>query len=477
MVFSSILFVFMFLPAVLLVHFLVRGVRARNLVLLAASLLFYAWGEPVFVLAMIASILCNYVLALAIGKAGSFQIRKEILILAIAANLALLFVFKYLNFTVKAANDLLQLEIPPTNIALPIGISFFTFQAMSYCVDVYRGDAGVQKNPLELALYISFFPQLIAGPIVRYNTISEQIRGPRRITAETFAYGVRRFLTGFLKKVILANNLSLAAHDQFQILDFSSAGHGAFFYWIGVFAYGLQIFFDFSGYSDMAIGLGAMFGFRFEENFRYPFTAGTVTAFWQNWHISLGRWFRDYVYIPLGGSRVKPSRNIRNLFVVWLFTGIWHGANYTYIAWGLAFFVLLVIEKFVVRVESRGKVMRVLWHVVTQLAILFLWAMFNAVGIKQALHYWMAMLGLYGNGTGFTEPAVIRLFREYGVFMAAGLVFTYPTALRVAARVRENKTISDIADIAVPVLYLAGFLWAVSYLVTGANNPFIYFMF
>ena len=477
MVFSSILFTFMFLPAVLLVHFLVRGMRARNLVLLAASLFFYAWGEPVFVLVMIASILCNYVLALAIGKTESVQLRKEILILAIAANLALLFVFKYLNFAVKAVNDLFQLAIPPTDIALPIGISFFTFQAMSYCIDVYRKDAGVQKNPLDLALYISFFPQLIAGPIVRYNTISEQIRGPRQITTESFAYGVRRFLTGFVKKVILANNLSLAAYDQFQILDFASAGHGAFFYWIGAFAYALQIYFDFSGYSDMAIGLGAMFGFRFEENFRYPYTAGTVTAFWQNWHISLGRWFRDYVYIPLGGSRVKTSRIIRNLFVVWLLTGIWHGANYTFIAWGMGYFVLLVFEKFVLRISGRGKHVRFLWHIVTQIAVISLWVMFNAVGIKQALHYWMAMAGLYGNGFGFTEPAVIRLFREYGIWMAAGLVFTYPVAPRVAARVRENKTVSDIADIAVPVLYLAGFLWAVSYLVTGAHNPFIYFQF
>ena len=477
MVFSSIQFTFFFLPAILLLHFLVRPTRARNLVLLAASLFFYAWGEPFFVSVMIASIAGNYLLAFGIDGAGTAAKKKGFLIIAVICNLSLLFLFKYLNFTVKAIDDIAHISLSVPHVKLPIGISFFTFQAMSYCIDVYRGDAALQKNPLSLALYISFFPQLIAGPIVRYNTISEQIRGPRTVTADGFAYGIRRFLTGFAKKVILANNLSLAAHDQFRILDFASAGHGAFFYWLGAFAYGLQIFFDFSGYSDMAIGLGAMFGFRFEENFRYPYTASSVTAFWQNWHISLGRWFRDYVYIPLGGSHVKPSRNIFNLFVVWLLTGIWHGANYTYIVWGLAFFVLLVAEKFLFRIGTRGKGIRILWHIVTQLAVLVLWAMFNAVGIKQGLHYWMAMAGLYGNGIGLADPGVIRIFREYGVFLVCGTILSYPVVPRLAARMRENASLSKVADAVSPFLYLTGFLWAISYLITGAHNPFIYFQF
>lgn len=329
MVFSSLTFLFYFLPITLAVNMLLPE-KVRNYWLLAASLVFYAWGAHKFVFVMIISILMNYVFALLIAGSENDKFRKFSLALAVVANLGILFYNKYMNFFTANLRRLFGDSVTVTKIVLPIGISFFTFQALSYVIDVYRKDTPVQKNPYYLGLYIAFFPQLIAGPIVRYRTIAEQIEG-RTITVEKFTSGVRRFCCGFTMKIILSNQMSVIADAAFKL---PGKNLSVAFAWLGALAYSFQILFDFCGYSSMAIGLGRMFGFEFLENFNYPYLAKTVTDFWRRWHISLSQWFRDYVYFPLGGSRVGKGRLVRNLFIVWILTGIWHGAAWTYIAWG-----------------------------------------------------------------------------------------------------------------------------------------------
>lgn len=477
MVFSSVIFTFLFLPIVLGLYFACRNDRWRNGVLLVSSLFFYWYGEHTFFFIMLASILGNYLFALLIDRSAGTGRRKFWLTLDVIANLSVFFVFKYLNFTLKMANDLFHASVLVTNIALPIGISFFTFQAMSYVFDVYRGDAEVQKNPLRLALYVAFFPQLIAGPIVRYKTIEEQIRTHRTITAERFGYGVERFMIGYCKKVIIANNLSNCVSYPFALLDFAGADHPVLYYWIGAVAYSLQILFDFSGYSDMAIGMGEMFGFHFDENFNYPYMAKSVTDFWRRWHISLSSWFRDYVYIPLGGSRVSVPRHIFNMLVVWGLTGIWHGANYTFWLWGLIYWFFLVIEKYLIRPEQRPRGVQIAWRVVTLLIVMFEWVLFNAVGLKQGIHYWMAMLGFYNHSLGFTNPDVIRLWREWGPYILMGVLFSTPAAKVIRARCNKSAGLRAFCDVAFPVGLFLAFVWAVSFLVMGAHNPFIYFNF
>lgn len=477
MVFSSIIFTFLFLPVVLGLYYAIRNDRWRNGVLLAASILFYAYGEPRFVLVMLASILGNYLFALAIDHAAAPQYRKLFLVLDVVMNLAVFFIFKYLNFAVEVLDLLPGVSIPVPGIALPIGISFFTFQAMSYVFDVYRKDTAVQKSPFRLALYIAFFPQLIAGPIVRYKQIAEQIESHRVITPERFGYGCKRFMLGFSKKVILANNLSTIADQTFSFLDFAQQGHSVLFYWLGAVAYTLQIFFDFSGYSDMAIGLGEMFGFDFEENFRYPYVARSVTDFWRRWHISLSSWFRDYVYIPLGGSRVSVPRHIFNLFVVWLLTGIWHGADYQFIAWGMIYFVFLVLEKYVIRPEQRAAWLQFVWRVVTILLVVFNWVLFRSVGLGQGVQYCLAMLGRYAGTAKAVDTDVIWMLRDYWFYFAAGIVFSTPVALVLRSRCRQSERLAKGMAVLVPAGELLVFLWAVSFLVMGAHNPFIYFNF
>lgn len=334
MLFSSNLFLFLFLPCVILGYYLL-GKRFRNLFLLMASLVFYAWGTGKFVLVMIGSILFNYLMALIIDALDKPKLRRLCLILAVAGNLSVLFVYKYLDFFIANLN-LLGFQLPLPSITLPLGISFFTFQAMSYTTDVYRGTAKVQKKPQNIGLYVSFFPQLVAGPIVRYQTIADQIDS-RQETFDDFADGVKRFIAGFAKKIILSNNMALVADAVFAVPD---SERSVLYAWMGAFAYAFQILFDFSGYSDMAIGLGKLFGFHFLENFDYPYISSSISEFWRRWHMSLGQWFRDYVYFPLGGSRVKTKgRLVFNLFVVWSLTGIWHGASWNFVVWGLMYFV------------------------------------------------------------------------------------------------------------------------------------------
>ena len=469
MLFSSTVFLFIFLPAVLLGYYILPGLRLRNLLLLAASLFFYAWGEPIYVFLMLFSIVANYCLGLWIhARPGA----KAPLVLAVALNLGILFCFKYLDFTLENLNALFGLSLSPVGLKLPIGISFFTFQALSYCIDVYRGTAEVQRNVLDLGLYISFFPQLIAGPIVRYNSVAQQIRG-RKSDPELFRQGAERFILGFAKKVLLANNLSVAAERAFAL-----AGAGeltASLAWLGSLSYSLQIYFDFSGYSDMAIGLGRMFGFRFEENFNYPYISRSVSEFWKRWHISLGRWFRDYIYIPLGGSRVGKGKLLRNLFAVWLFTGIWHGAAWQFIVWGLGYGVLVAFEK-LTGLPDRLKTGwgRGLYMVLTLLIVNAGWVLFGARDLAAGLYQLGAMLGIATGGTG---DLTVFLLRERWIYLALGLVFSAPfvsEGLRKLWSGREDRPLWALGKAAGYLLLL---LLSVSYLAMGAHNPFIYFNF
>ena len=486
MIFSSTLFTFGFLPLTLLFYYIAKE-RYRNYILLAASILFYAYGQPGFVFVMLASILINYLLALGIEKAGHERTEQTTdgttvhprpgrlyLVLAVLLNLGILFVFKYLDFSIRIIDSLFGDLLSPLGIALPIGISFFTFQALSYVIDVYWGTVHAQRNPFKVALYISFFPQLIAGPIVRYNTIADQI-DHRQESFDKFGEGAGRFMLGFMKKVILANNLSLAAEKAFLQTDFAS---GSLLYsWIGALCFTLQIYYDFSGYSDMAVGLGKMFGFEFDENFNYPYFASSVTDFWRRWHISLSRWFRDYVYIPLGGSRVSVGRCILNLFCVWLLTGIWHGANYTFICWGLGYFALLVLEKYLIHPEKRGKVFRLVYRIFTLLCVNFLWVLFNSPSLNYAMNYLLSMTPWFRTPIGISDPQVLRVLREYGIFLLAGCLFSFPIMPALEKHLEKHTAGKRMLDYGQPVLYVLGFLWAVSYLILGAHNPFIYFNF
>ena len=488
MVFSSLIFTFLFLPLTVCLYFIAKD-KYRNYILLAASLIFYAYGEPKFVFVMILSIAVNYGFAFLIGRqrgqtgteemprlgeAGRTDTRATIfLVLDVFINLALLFVYKYLNYTIVLINEGFGSDIEVPDIALPIGISFFTFQALSYCIDVYRGKVRVQKNPLYVALYISFFPQLIAGPIVRYSSIEEQITN-RSTSEEDFAEGLKRFLIGFGKKVILANNLSLVADMAWGA---KAANASAAVLWLGSICFSLQILYDFSGYSDMAIGLGRIFGFHFEENFDHPYTSVSVTEFWRRWHISLGRWFRDYVYIPLGGSRVSIPRNILNLLIVWLLTGIWHGANVTFLVWGLMYFVLLVIEKYLIRPDAgKSRLFSAFYRIVTLFFVNLGWVIFNSPNLKKGLNFIKGMFGLYGNSFVLTD-GLRRSLREYGVFIVLGILFCTPVMKYPEEWLKKTEKRRLAGAVIIPAGCLFIFLWSVSFLILGSHNPFIYFNF
>ncbi|MBR5969464.1 MAG: MBOAT family protein [Lachnospiraceae bacterium] len=478
MVFSSLVFTFFFLPAVLVLYYLARGPlsRARNYILLFASLVFYGYGEPYFVFVMIGSILINYLLALGIdGSANARSGKNALLVLAVICNIGLLFVFKYLSFVSVNLNRLTG-TTKIIRISLPIGISFFTFQAMSYVIDVWRRDTPVQKNPLYLALYISFFPQLIAGPIVRYKTVEEQIAN-RRVTPELFAEGARRFFLGFSKKIILANHLAILSEKIFGLTDVYGIANFAEL-WLGAICYSLQIYYDFSGYSDMAIGLGKLFGFRFEENFRYPYISASATEFWRRWHISLGSWFRDYVYIPLGGSRCGKGRQVFNLFAVWTLTGIWHGANWTFLVWGLWYFFLLLIERFFIRPEDRAKSFRILWRCLTLFFVMCGWVMFNSANVGAGLNYLRGLFGFYKATNAAPEPFFLVFYlRQYGHFILAAILFATPVMSVLGESLDKNKALAYVKAVLSPIAYGFLFIWAVSFLLEGMHNPFIYYNF
>lgn len=471
MVFSSSIFLFLFLPITIIGYYLLHT-RYRNAFLLLVSLIFYAWGEPKFVMVMIFSILMNWGAACLIGAVSNRPVlKKTVLCIAVCLNLAILFVFKYLNFVLSNLNKIAEV-FPQTNIALPIGISFFTFQALSYTVDVYRGTVPVQKNPLNIGLYISFFPQLIAGPIVRYETIEAEINN-RETTWADFCYGIERFLRGVFKKILLANNLALVADAAFGT---APENLSVLMSWLGALAYTMQIFFDFCGYSDMAIGLGRIFGFHFGENFNYPYISGSVTEFWRRWHMSMGSWFRDYVYFPLGGSRVNSKgRHIFNLFVVWFLTGVWHGAGWNFLAWGMLSFVMLVLEKFVVHPErfkkNSGSVAA--WRIVTLLVIISGWVLFRCTTLQGSVDYYRSMLGI---GVRFANTDARISLEENYVILAVACLCSTPVFEYLKEKTNQTKLALPV-DVLKGLVYLVLLVFSVSYLVMGAHNPFIYFNF
>jgi len=473
MVFSSSTFLFVYFPVVLVIYYLLHQ-RYRNTFLFLASLVFYAWGEPKFVLVLIISVFINYVAALLVDikRVGGGKTCKIILGIDVVLNLLLLFVFKYLNFITGNLKYIFP-EIVVTDIVLPIGISFFTFQAISYVTDVCRGRGKAQRNILNVGLYITFFPQLIAGPIVRYKSIASEIL-ERNTTWDDFCIGTKRFLRGIIKKIIVSNNLALVADTAFSS---TSGDLSVCMAWFGMLAYTLQIYYDFSGYSDMAIGLGRMFGFHFNENFDYPYISKSITEFWRRWHISLGSWFRDYVYIPLGGSKVETRwRHIRNLFIVWFLTGIWHGARWNFIFWGLMYFVLLLLEKYIIHPEKFSGIRwkKYAWQVVTMLCVGFGWVLFRVEGLHSAVSYVKLMFGLQNNL--FVNAETLFYIREYACITLIAIIFSVPVLRYLEEYVcRRNK--KWILEIVESIVYVILFLFAISYLVTGAHNPFIYFNF
>ena len=467
MVFSSLYFLFLYLPIVLFLYY-ITPLKWRNLLLLLVNLVFYAWGEPVYILIMFLSIGIDYTHGMLVEKykrRGNDRGARWAVASSVIFNLALLFFFKYWDFVAGSLQAIGFSFMPKLGLSLPIGISFFTFQALSYVLDVHRDRGEVQRSPLKVGLYISFFPQLIAGPIVKYETVAQQI-DHRKETWTDFSAGCSRFIVGLGKKVLLSNQLAVVADRAFGLGD----GLSASFAWLGALCYTLQIYYDFSGYSDMAIGLGKMFGFHFLENFNYPYISRSITEFWRRWHISLSTWFRDYVYFPLGGSRVDSrAKHIRNLFVVWLLTGIWHGANWTFLAWGLFYFVLLVLEKY--GHLGRGWPVWAKW-LFTFLMVNFAWVLFRADSLAAAGQYLQAMFGL---GAGGWDDLTALYLRENWTVLAASVLFAGPLAPRL--RDWAAKKDSPLLDAGYAVLAAAVFLVSAAFLIKGTYNPFIYFNF
>lgn len=470
MLFSSLVFLWLFLPVVLLVYQLLPGIRAKNALLLLASLFFYGWGEPKYILLMLVSITLNYLGGLCLGRFGTAPARKAALVCTVAANLGLLGYFKYYTF---AANTLAALAgrqlLPVREIALPLGISFYTFQAMSYVIDLYRGKTAVQKNWFRVALYVSFFPQLVAGPIVLYTQVENQL-SCRSVSLTRFSYGVKRFLYGLGKKVILANGFATRADQVFALEPGLVSTPLA---WLGTLYYTLQIYYDFSGYSDMAIGLGQMFGFDFPENFNYPYLSKTVSEFWRRWHMTLSGWFRDYLYIPLGGNRKGTVRTLVNLFVVFLATGLWHGANWQFVAWGLWYGVLLILERTVLK-PLLPRLPAWLSHLYALFFILCGWVIFRAPGLRAGV-LWLKAMVLPAAGfaayplTRYLDPRTLLL-------MAAGLALCGPVQVlfpRFKAALYNKEVTGPLQTV---TLLVIGFACTVL-LVSGTYNPFIYFRF
>ncbi len=475
MVFSSFAFLCFFLSGVLVLHTALPGVRAKNALLILGSLVFYAYGEQIYIVLMLASVVMNYALGLLVGRKKS----RSVLALAVTVNLAMLFVFKYAGFFAGVINSVLPagLAIPAPEIRLPIGISFYTFQALSYVVDVYRGDAEEQKSLPRMLLYISFFPQLIAGPIIRYHDVAQQI-GDRRVTAEGMKKGSLRFLCGLGKKILISNAMALAADTVFALANDEVGTLAA---WVGALSYLMQIYFDFSGYSDMAIGLGHMFGFTFAENFDHPYVSVSIQDFWRRWHISLSTWFREYLYIPLGGNRHGKAKTLRNRYIVFLMTGLWHGANWTFILWGLYHGTLLVLESVnaipVYRngeEKRHGKVRKALSHVYVLLAVTFGFVLFRAGTLPQAGAFFAAMFGFGASGGIGYATAAAFLSPYYLFIFIIAIIGSTPYPARLWRRLTERFELFEAAAMAGGLVLLA-----LSYmsLASDSYNPFIYFRF
>lgn len=469
MVFSSVMFLFRFLPAFLICYYVVPG-RMKNFVLFLGSLIFYAWGEPVYVLLMLFSTGVDYFHGRMIERFRGSGKARVFLISSVLINLGVLCFFKYADFLLQSVNGLLGTKIPLMNPGLPIGISFYTFQTMSYTIDVFRGEAKVQKSLLDFGVYVTMFPQLIAGPIVKYRDVEERL-SRRRIGICEVSRGMRRFCTGLAKKVLLANNIGLL---WAEISGKNSGELSALTAWIGILAFAFQIYFDFSGYSDMAIGLGEMLGFRFPENFQYPYISASVTEFWRRWHISLGSWFREYVYIPLGGNRRGLPRQLVNIFIVWMLTGIWHGAGWNFLLWGLWFAVFLSLEKLFL-----GKILKALPRLFgvlyNSVVVLTGWVLFALETPEQILGYFRALLG----GSGLLDSQALYLGREYAVLLLIAAVAATPLGAGIARRLESSGTEAGtiLYQLAEKAVILGFLVFSVAGIVDASYNPFLYFRF
>ncbi len=465
MVFSSISFLYYFLPCVLVIYF-VTPTKYKNVILLLSSLLFYFYGEPVYILVMILSILSAYIHGILMNK---YKSKKKIfLTTSVIISLSTLILFKYSDFLISNINNIFNSKLALLNLALPIGISFYTFQILSYLIDVYNEKVPAQKNFIKLATYISLFPQLVAGPIVRYIDIEKELNS-RTHNFEKFSIGVERFVIGLSKKVLIANNLGKLCEIFLQSNEKSIA-----FYWIYAIAFCLQIYFDFSAYSDMAIGLGKMFGFNFLENFNYPYISKSITEFWRRWHISLGTWFKDYVYIPLGGNRVGKLKLIRNILVVWMLTGLWHGANWTFITWGILFGVLLIIEKTFL-LKLLDKLPKILQHIYVLFIVMISFIIFNANDITQAL---TDITGLFGmNGEEFINKFTIYYLKSYFVILVIAIIGATPCFKNIIKILKQNNKLEKLINLCEPMFAIMLLLFVTSYLVDNSYNPFLYFRF
>ena len=463
MLFTSISFLYYFLPIVIILYFIVPK-KFKNFILFLSSIFFYFCGEPIYTFLMIGEIFIAYVGARYLEK----HRKKSILVSLLAIHIGALGLFKYSDFTINNINQIFGSKIPLLKLALPIGISFYTFQIISYVVDVYRGKVKAQKSFLKLATYVSLFPQLIAGPIVRYETIEKELDN-RTSNFENFAYGVRRFVIGLGKKVLIANMLGELC-DVFSTTNEKSV----LFYWIFAISYSLQIYFDFSAYSDMAIGLGRMFGFHFLENFNYPYISKSITEFWRRWHMSLSSWFRDYVYIPLGGNRKGTIILVRNIFIVWALTGIWHGANWTFVIWGLMYGIMLIIEKLFLT-KHLEKMPSILQRIYVLFTVMISFIIFNANSIGEA---WNNIIGLFGaNGENLINASTVYYLKSYLVVLVIAIIGSTPLLKNIIEKLKTKTNANKIINLLEPIAMASILIIVTAYLVDNSYNPFLYFRF
>ena len=471
MTFSSLTFTTLFFPAVLILYFICTDLRWRNGVLLVASLIFYSWGEPIWVLAMIGSTAINYVAAMLIDRASSPGLRKTALVVGAAASLAVLFYFKYAAFLVNSVTSLFGVSFSIPVLELPIGISFYTFQVLTYTVDVYRGKSPVQRDPFKLMLYVSCFPQLIAGPIVQYSDVAVML-DERESTPDGFTEGMKRFAVGLSKKVLLANVCGLIIEELPSAAG--ASGMSVLGAWYISVLYSLQLYFDFSGYSDMAIGMGRIFGFTYKENFNYPYISKSASEFWHRWHISLGSFFRDYVYIPLGGNRRGRARTALNLAIVWALTGLWHGANWNFVIWGLYYGVLIILEKLVLA-DFREKLPGAAQHIAALFLIVVGWTVFYYTDMGCLGKHLGAMFGI--GAAGLSDPVTMAVIRKYTVLPLIAAIASLPILPRLKAWLGKHEKLEGAADIVSLVCLTALMLLSMIFIVGQSYNPFIYFRF
>ena len=465
MLFTSISFLYYFLPASIIIYFITPK-KYKNIILLIASLLFYFYGEPKYVFLMILEIIIAYIGAILIDKYKNQS--KNILIITLFIHVFLLIIFKYTDFIIQTINDISNANIKLLNIALPIGISFYTFQIISYIIDVYNGKVNVQKNIIKLATYVSLFPQLVAGPIVRYQTVEKELDN-RVHSFNNFAYGIRRFSVGLAKKVLIANALGELCSKAP-----ATSEETVVFFWIFGISYMLQLYFDFSAYSDMAIGLGRIFGFHFPENFNYPYISKSITEFWRRWHISLSTWFKDYVYIPLGGNRVSRYKQIRNILIVWLLTGIWHGANWTFLIWGLLFGIILIIEKIFLN-KFMEKLPSFIRRIYVLFIVMILFIIFSSDNMSVALSNIKGLFGM--NGEAFINDYTLHYLNSYLPVLIIALFGATPFIKILIDKLRKNKYVNNIINILEPILIVVILIVVTSYLIDNSYNPFLYFRF